>query len=493
MNNMDKLAKLQSERALLENSCKASDGKNSARERLKLLFDEGSFVEINAFVTGDIPGQGVVSGYGSVNDRLVYAYSQDYSSLGGAMGTENAKKISYTLELASKMGAPVVAVLDSKGAVISEGIDALLSIGKIFAKNVENSGLIPQISVVLGDCAGGSVYTPSISDFVFMSEKNSKMYINSPSVISGVNEENCTLDDVGSAAACAKNGTADFVFETEEECFENVKTLLSYLPSNNLEGTPVEIPTDDINRISGNIYNYIPDNGEGFDIKNIIKEVADNSTFFETASEYAGSIVTGFIRLNGMSVGVVANNSAINSGELSIESSRKASKFIDFCDSFSIPVLTFLDCGGFAVSKCQEKRGLSDAVARLLASYESASVPKVSVIVRKAYGSAYLTMSSADIVFAYPTAEISIMPPEGAANIMYSEEISNSSDPVSCRKQKIEEYKNNVSAPYYAAKKGYVDDIIEADSTRPRVINAFEMLSAKRVVSVAKKHINMPL
>ena len=497
MNNMDKLAKLQSERTALENACTASDGKNSARERLKLLFDEGSFVEINAFVTGDIPAQGVVSGYGSVNDRLVYAYSQDYSSLGGAMGIENAKKISYTLELASKMGAPVVAILDSKGAVISEGIDALASIGEIFAKNTENSGLIPQIAVVLGDCAGGSVYTPSISDFVFMSEKNSNMYLNSPSVISGVSGEECTSEDVGSAAACAENGTADFVFETEEECILNVKTLLSYLPSNNLEGTPVELPTDDINRVSENIYNFIPDNDESFDIKNIIKEIADNSVFFETASKYAGSMVTGFIRLNGMSVGVVANNSAAHDGALCINAAKKASKFIDFCDSFNIPVLTFVDCGGFAVSKCQEKRGLADAAARLLASYQSASVAKVTVIVRKAYGSAYLAMGSkvcgADIVFAYPTAEISIMAPEGAANIMYSEEIANSSDPVSCRKQKIEEYKDNISAPYYAAKKGYIDDIIEADSTRPRVISALEMLSAKRVVSVAKKHINMPL
>ena len=497
MNNMDKLAELQSVRTSLEAACKNSDGKNSARERLKLLFDEGSFVEINAFVTGETPAEGVVSGYGTVNDRLVYAYSQDYSSLGGAMGKTNAKKISYTLDLAAKMGAPVVSVLDSKGAKISEGIDALTSIGEIFAKNTELSGLVPQIAVVLGNCAGGAVYTPSISDFVFMSDKNANMYMNSPSVITGVSGEECTAEEVGSAAACSKNGSADFVYSTEEECFKNVKILLSYLPSNNLEGTPVEIPSDDINRISENIYSMIPDNGADFDMKNIIREVADNTVLFETSSEYAKNMTTGFIRLNGITVGVVANNSADHSGVLCISAAKKAAKFINFCDSFNIPVLTFVDCGGFAVSKCQENRGISDAASALLATYASVTVPKITVVVRKAYGSAYLAMGSkvcgADMVFAYPTAEISIMAPDGAANIMYSEEIAASADPVSCRNEKIAEYRDKVAAPYTAAKNGYIDDIIEPDSTRPRLISALEMLSTKRVASVAKKHINMPL
>lgn len=497
MNNMDKLVELQSRRASIEVACESANGKNSARERIKLLFDEGSFVEINAFVTGDAAAEGVVSGYGTVNDRLVYAYSQDYSSIGGALGGANAKKITYTLDLAAKMGAPVVSILDSKGARIAEGIDALASIGEIYAKNTELSGLVPQISIVLGDCAGGAVYTPSISDFVFMSEKNSNMYINSPSVISGVTGEVCTSDDVGSAKACAENGSADFVCATEEECFENVKKLLDYLPSNNLEGTPVEIPTDDINRISENIINMIPDNGEGFDIKNIIKEVVDNGDFFEAASEYSKNMVVGFAKLNGMTVGVVANNSTEHNGDICISSAKKASKFINFCDSFNIPVVTFVDCGGFSACKCQENNGLADAAATLLATYASVTVPKVTVVVRKAYGSAYLAMGSkvcgADMVFAYPTAEIAIMAPEGAANIMYSEEISASDDPVAYRTQKIDEYRNIVAAPYTAASKGYIDDVIEPDSTRPRLISALEMLSAKRVNSVAKKHINMPL
>lgn len=497
MNNMDKLAELQSKRASIEVACKSSNDKNSARERIKLLFDEGSFVEINAFVTGVDAAEGVVSGYGTVNDRLVYAYSQDYSSTGGALGGANAKKITYTLDMAAKMGAPVVSILDSKGAKIAEGIEALAAIGEIYAKNTELSGLVPQISVVLGDCAGGAVYTPSISDFVFMSEKNANMYINSPSVISGNSGEECTADEVGSAKACSKNGSADFVCATEEECFANVKRLLDYLPSNNLEGTPVEIPTDDINRISENIINMIPENGEGFDIKNIIKEVADNADLYEVSAEYAKSIVTGFVKLNGMTVGVVANNSENYNGDLCIKAAKKAAKFINFCDSFNIPVVTFVDCGGFVACKCQENNGLSDAAATLLATYASVTVPKVTVVVRKAYGSAYLAMGSkvcgADMVFAYPTAEISITSPEVAANIMYSEEIAASADPIACRTQKIDEYKNIVAAPYTAASKGYIDDVIEPDSTRPRLISALEMLSAKRVNSIAKKHINMPL
>ncbi len=497
MNNMDKLAELQSRRASIEAACESANGKNSARDRIKLLFDEGSFVEINAFVTGDAAAEGVVSGYGTVNDRLVYAYSQDYSAIGGALGGANAKKITYTLDLAAKMGAPVVSILDSKGARINEGIDALAAIGEIYAKNTELSGLVPQISVVLGDCVGGALYTPSISDFVFMSEKNSSMYINNPTVITSASGEACTMDEVGSAKACAKNGTADFVCATEEECFENVKKLLNFLPSNNLEGTPVEIPADDINRISENIINMIPDNGEGFDIKNIIKEVVDNAELYEVAEEYSKNMVVGFVKLNGMTVGVVANNSSEYNGDICIAAARKASKFINFCDSFNIPVVTFVDCGGFAACKCQENNGLADASATLLATYASVSIPKVTVIVRKAYGSAYLAMGSkvcgADVVFAFPTAEIAIMAPEGAATIMYNDEIAASSDPVTYRAQKIDEYRNIVAAPYTAASKGYIDDVIEPDSTRPRLISALEMLSAKRVNSVAKKHVNMPL
>ncbi len=497
MNNMDKLAELQSRRKNIEVACKSNNDKNSARERIKLLFDEGSFVEINAFVTGEDAAEGVISGYGTVNDCLVYAYSQDYSATGGALGGANAKKITYTLDMASKMGAPVVSILDSKGAKIAEGIDALAAIGEIYAKNTELSGLVPQIAVVLGDCAGGAVFTPSISDFVFMSEKNTNMYMNSPSVIAGNCDDGCTAEEVGSAKACAKNGSADFVFATEEECFTEVKKLLDYLPSNNLDGAPFEVPTDDINRISENIINMIPDNGEGFDIKNIIKEVADGAVFYEIAAEYAESIVTGFIKLNGVTVGVVANNSKKHNGELCIKAAKKASKFINFCDSFNISVVTFVDCGGFVASKCQENNGLSDAASTLLATYSNATVPKVTVIVRKAYGSAYLAMGSkvcgADMVFAYPTAEIAITSPEVAANIMYNDEIASSSDPVACRAQKIDEYRNVVAAPYTAASKGYIDDVIEPDSTRPRLISALEMLYAKRVKSVAKKHINMPL
>lgn len=495
MNNMDKLAVLQSERAAVEAAAKSENGKKSARERLKLLFDEGTFVEINAFVTGEASAEGVVCGYGSVNDRLVYAYSQDYSSFGGAMGKVNAKKIVNILELAGKTGAPVVSVLDSNGAYISEGIEALAAFGEIFAANTKLSGLIPQISVVLGNCAGGAVFTPSMSDFVIMSE-NAKMYMQSPAVISGVSGQDCTEEEVGGAKACGKSGSADFVCKTEEECFALAAKIIEYLPSNNLEGTPFVVPSDDINRISENIYSYIPENGESFDIRNIIKEVVDNAEFTEVSADCAQNVTVGFARLNGVSVGIVANNSAFNDGALCISAARKASKFISVCDSFNIPIVTFVDCGGFAVSKCQENNGLSDAAASLVSSYTAATVAKITVVVRKAYGSAYLAMGSktcgADVVFAYPTAEISITSPEVAANILYAEEIKNSSDPVSARSEMIAKYRDEVAAPYAAANKGYVDDIIEPDSTRPRIISALEMLAGKRVESVAKKHINMP-
>jgi len=497
MNNMDKLANLQSKRDAIESACGTKDGKKSARERIKMLFDEGSFVEVNAFVTGDAAAEGVISGYGTVNERLVYAYAQDYSTVGGALGTKSAKKIENILDMALKMGAPVVSILDSAGARINEGVDALASIGKIFAKNTELSGLVPQISVVLGDCAGGAVFTPSISDFVVMNDKNANMYVNSPAVVSGVTGKTFTADEIGGAKACAKNGSADFVCSSEDDCFAKVKELLAYLPSNNLEGTSVEISNDEINRVSENIINYIPENGDVFDIRNIIKDVADNVTFLEVASEYADNMVVGFIRLNGATVGVVANNSNSNNGELCIQSAKKASKFINFCDSFSIPVVTFVDCGGFAVCDCQENFGLADSASTLLASYAKATVPKVTVVVRKAYGSTYLAMGSkvcgADIVFAYPTAEISIMAPEGAANIMYNDVISASSNPVECRKEMIQKYKDEDAAPYEAASKGYIDDVIEPDSTRPRLISALEMLWTKRVPTVSKKHVNMPL
>ena len=489
MSNLEKLAALQEKRTAIERACKSSGDKKSARERLALLFDEGSFVEINAFVTGDAAAEGVVSGYGTVAERLVYAYAQDYSAIGGALGGANAEKIRTTLEMAGKMGVPVVSIIDSKGARIGEGVDALHAIGQIFAENAALSGVVPQISVVLGTCAGGAVYTPALSDFVVMAEGDASYYMNGPAVVAGATGQAVDAETFGKAEACGRDGSADIVCASEEACFEQVKALLALLPSNNLEGTPLVIPQDDINRVSAVLNSIVPEDGAAIDVMTLIAEIADGGQLFEVGAAYAPGVKTALIRLNGSTVGVVANAEA----ELTSAAAKKAAKFVRFCDSFNLPLVTLVDAAGFAA----EDLHTPDAAAALLYSYANATVPKVTLVVRKAYGSAYLAMCSkttgADIVLAYPTAEIAIMPAEGAANILYSEEIAAAADPVAARKAKIEEFRDVTAAPYTAAGRGYVDDIIEPDSTRPRIISALEMLATKRVAAIGKKHGNLPL
>lgn len=484
-------------------------GKKTARERLAMLFDEGSFVEIDAFVTHrcsefgmadtDAPGEGVVTGYGTVDGRLVYAYSQDFTVIGGSLGEMHAAKICKVMDMAVKMGAPIIGINDSGGARIQEGIDALKGFGDIFYRNTLASGVIPQISIILGPCAGGAVYSPAICDFIFMVDKTSQMFITGPSVVKAVTGEDISFEELGGAQTHAsKSGVASVRCSSEEECFAQVKELLSYLPSNNLEGAPVYECGDDLNRISETLTNIVPDSARAaYDMKNVIAEVVDGGEYVEVFSEFATNIITCFARMNGATVGIIANQPKIMSGSLDCNSSDKGARFVRFCDSFNIPIITFTDVPGYLPGTEQEHNGVIRHGAKLLYAFSEATVPKINVIVRKAYGGAYIAMNSkhlgADMVYAWPTAEIAVMGPDGAANIIFKKDIANSTDPITTRAEKIEEYTEKFANPYVAAARGYVDDVIEPDSTRPRIISALEMLMSKRETRPAKKHGNIPL
>lgn len=477
-------------------------GKKTARERMAMLFDEGNFHEIDAFVTQrfdnadglkDVPAEGVVIGYGTVEGRPVYAYAQDYTVLNGSVGEMHAAKICKIMDMALKMGAPIVSILDSDGARIKEGLDALKGYGEIFKKSANASGVVPQIAIILGQCAGGASFAPAMADFTFMVDGISHMYVNGPSVVKGGANEDITADSLGGAEAhSSKSGVASFRAANEEECFAQVKNLLSYLPSNNLEGAPVYDATDDLNRASAAL-NEIGEGG-AYAMKNVIAEIADGGAFLEAHAEYAQNMITGFARLDGIGVGIVANK---ENSELDSAASEKAARFIRFCDCFGIPVVTLTDVAGYVVSKDEEYNGLVRRGAKLLYALAEASVPKINVIVNKAYGSAYVAMNSkhigADMVFAWPNAEISVMGAEGAANIVFDDEIAASANPVATRNEKIAEYKEKCASPYMAAARGYVDDVIEPALTRPRLIFALEMLLSKREEKLAKKHGNIPM
>ncbi|MGE4282912.1 MAG: acyl-CoA carboxylase subunit beta [Clostridia bacterium] len=516
MSTMDKLNDLQYRRSIIEQGGGADkvkkqqeSGKLTARERINLLMDEGSFIEIDAFVkhrstefdmpTTEAPGEGVVTGYGTVDGRLVYAYAQDFTVIGGSLGEMHAKKITKVMDMAMKMGAPIIGINDSGGARIQEGIDALSGFGEIFYRNTIASGVIPQISVIMGPCAGGAVYSPAITDFVFMVDKTSQMFITGPQVIKAVTGEDVSSEELGGAMAHnSKSGVAHFVSANEQECINQIKLLLSYLPSNNLSDAPVYDTSDDLNRISEQLSSIVPDDSnKAYDIKEVIAEVVDNGEFLEVQPHFAMNIVVGFGRMNGATVGIIANQPKVMAGVLDVNSSDKAARFIRFCDSFNIPILTFTDVPGYLPGVAQEHSGIIRHGAKLLYAYCEATVPKINVIVRKAYGGAYIAMSSkhvgADMVFAWPTAEIAVMGPEGAANIIFRKEISEAADPVATRTEKIEEYRTKLSNPYIAAARGYVDDVIEPDSTRPRIISALEMLASKRENRPAKKHGNIPV
>jgi len=484
-------------------------GKKTARERLAALLDEGSFVEVDAFVETrsidfdmqkkKIPGDGVVTGYGTIDGRLVFVAAQDFTVIGGSLGEMHAKKITKVMDMAMKMGAPFISINDSGGARIEEGIDALGGFGDIFLRNTLASGVIPQISVIMGPCAGGAVYSPAITDFIFMVDKTSHMFITGPSVIKAVTGEDVTFDELGGAKAHNSiSGVAHFECPDEDSCFEQIRKLLSYLPDNNLSDPELIISEDDFNRLEPDLNSIIPDDAnKPYDMLEIIRKVVDDGDFFEIQAGFARNIIIGFARFGGKTAGIVANQPKVNAGVLDVDASDKAARFVRFCDAFNIPLVTFTDVPGYLPGVKQEHSGIIRHGAKLLYAFSEATVPKVNVIVRKAYGGAYIAMNSkhlgCDMVFAWPTAEIAVMGPEGAANIIFRKEIAQAADPVEFRKQKIEEYRDKLANPYIAAARGYVDDVIEPATTRQRIISALDMLAGKRETRPSKKHGNIPL
>ncbi len=486
-----------------------NSGKLTARERIEKLVDPGSFVEIDGFVTHrctdfdmdkeTTPADGVITGYATIDSRPIYLYSQDFTVKGGSLGEMHAKKITKIMDMAMKMGCPIISINDSGGARIQEGIDSLSGYGDIFFRNTMASGVIPQISVILGPCAGGAVYSPALTDFIFMVDNISKMFITGPQVVQAATGEKVTDEELGGAHAHSqKSGVAHFKYSTEEECFSGIRTLLSYLPQNNLEDSLSIENNDDLNRLEPVLNSIIPDNSnKSYDVKEIIRLIVDNGEFLEIQSLFAQNIVIGFARLNGKSIGVIANQPKVKAGALDIDASDKAARFIRFCDCFNIPIITLTDVPAFLPGVDQEHNGIIRHGAKLLFAYSEATVPKVNIILRKAYGGAYIAMSSkhlgTDLVYAWPTAEIAVMGPEGAANIIFRKEIEQSEDPVTKRQEKIQEYREQFSNPYVAAARGYIDDIIEPEATRPRLISALEMLQSKRETRPPRKHSNIPL
>jgi methylmalonyl-CoA decarboxylase alpha subunit len=484
-------------------------GKLTARERINLLFDEGTFVELDAFVKHrctnfgmekvNAPAEGVVTGYGQVNGRVVYAFSQDFTVVGGSLGEMHASKICKVLEYAVKVGAPVVGLNDSGGARIQEAVDALSGYGKIFFRNTIASGVIPQITAIMGPCAGGAVYSPALNDFIFMVDKTSQMFITGPQVIKTVTGEEVTAEALGGAMTHnATSGVAQFYEQNDEACISEIRRLLSFLPSNNTETAPVFGTEDDMNRIIEEFNNIIPDNpNKPYDVKDIIHALADEGDFMEYQEHFAKNIVTGFIRLNGQSVGVVANQPKFLAGCLDINASDKAARFVRTCDCYNVPLLNLVDVPGFLPGTSQEYGGIIRHGAKMLYAYSEATVPKVTLILRKAYGGSYLAMCckelGADIVLAWPTAQIAVMGASGAAEIIFRKEIKGADDPVAERQRLIDNYEAEFSTPYKAAERGFVDDVIEPSASRARLIDAFNMLSSKRENRPGKKHGNIPL
>lgn len=485
------------------------NGKLTARERILKLLDKNSFVEIDAFVEHrcvnfgmekkTAPGEGVVAGYGTIDGRLVYIYAQDFTVIGGSLGEMHAAKIVKAQEMALRVGAPIIGINDSGGARIQEGVDALSGYGKIFFNNTIASGVIPQISVILGPCAGGAVYSPALTDFIFMVQNISKMFITGPEVIKAVTGEVVSGEKLGGAMTHNSiSGVAHFMNDSEEECISHIRHLLSFLPQNNMETVPAVEVIDDLNRIDEALNDIIPDNpNKAYDMKEVIYTLSDNKEFLEYQPLYAMNMITGFMRINGKSIGVIASQPKVLAGCLDINASDKAARFIRTCDAYNIPILTLMDVPGFLPGTHQEYGGIIRHGAKMLYAYSEATVPKVTVITRKAYGGSYIAMCNkelgADVVLAWPTAEIAVMGPDGAANIIFKKEIEAAEDKNEKRKEKIEEYRNTVANPYTAAARGYVDAVIEPAETRKRIISSFDMLTGKRVLRPEKKHGNIPL
>jgi methylmalonyl-CoA decarboxylase alpha subunit len=486
-----------------------ASGKLTARERILSLLDEGSFVELDAFVehrctnfgmeTTEAPGEGVVTGYGTIDDRLIYIFAQDFTVIGGSLGEMHAKKICKVLDLAIKMGAPVIGINDSGGARIQEAVDALSGYGQIFYRNTLASGVIPQISVIMGPCAGGAVYSPALTDFIFMVDKTSNMFITGPAVIKSVTGEDVTTEALGGAMTHnSTSGVAHFIASNEDECIASIRKLVGFLPLNNLDTTPVMPTDDDVNRICDELDTIMPESpNKAYDMKEVIASVVDDNDFFEVQPYYAQNMITGFARIGGQSVGILANQPRVMAGCLDINASDKGSRFISICDSYNIPLLTFVDVPGFLPGTNQEYGGIIRHGAKMLYAYSEATVPKITVVLRKAYGGAYIAMCAkdlgADMVLAWPMAEIAVMGPDGAANIIFKKEIESSDQPAETRKAIIEDYKEKFANPYQAAARGFVDDIIKPSETRQKVASALFMLGSKRENHPAKKHGNFPV
>jgi len=484
-------------------------GRLTARERIDLLLDKGSFREIDAFVehrTTDfgidkikIPGDSVITGWGTINNQLVYVFSQDFTVFGGSLGEVHAEKVVKVMDMARKNGAPIIGINDSGGARIQEGVVSLGGYADIFLRNTLCSGVIPQISVIMGPCAGGAVYSPAITDFIFMVRGSSFMFITGPEVVKTVTHEEVTFEELGGADVHAeKSGVCHIAADTEANTLFLVRQLLSYLPQNNMEDPPFKPTEDSPLRREPALDTIIPDDpSKPYDIKEVICLLVDEGEFFEIQEKFARNIVVGFARLGGHSVGIVANQPAFLAGVLDIDSSEKAGRFVRFCDSFNIPLLTFVDVPGFLPGVDQEHSGIIRSGAKLLYAFSEATVPKITLITRKAYGGAYDVMSSkhirGDINLAWPSAEIAVMGPGGAVNIIFRKELSKAKNPEKKRAELVKEYREKFANPYIAASRGYIDDVIEPSTTRARLINGLEMLNNKRDQNPGKKHGNIPL
>ncbi|OGK85056.1 MAG: methylmalonyl-CoA carboxyltransferase [Candidatus Rokubacteria bacterium GWA2_70_23] len=484
-------------------------GKKTARERLELLLDKGSFAEMDKLVVHQsrdfgmdaqrFPGDGVVVGSGRIHGRPVYVFAQDFTVFGGSLSEAYARKICKIMDLAMKTGVPVIGLNDSGGARIQEGVVSLAGYADIFLRNTLASGVIPQISAIMGPCAGGAVYSPAITDFVFMVKRSSYMFVTGPDVIKAVTHEEVSFEELGGASTHGgTSGVAHFAAESEDECLALIRELMTFLPQNNLEDPPVRQALDPPDRIDEELQSAVPEQpNKPYNIKDIVRPVLDDRYFFEVQADYAPNIVIGFGRLNGRPVGVVANQPAHLAGCLDISASLKAARFVRFCDCFNIPIVTFVDVPGFLPGTAQEYGGIIKHGAKLLYAYCEATVPKLTVITRKAYGGAYDVMSSkhirGDANFAYPTAEIAVMGPDGAVNILYKREMDAAKDPAALKEEKTREYREKFANPYVAAERGYVDEVIEPKDTRRKLIQALEVLHTKRDQNPPKKHGNIPL
>ncbi len=484
-------------------------GKKTARERIEILLDKGSFIETDMFVTHRATGlgmekshpltDGVVTGWGKIDGRIVYVFAQDFTVMGGSLGESHGRKIAKLMDLAYQNGAPIIGLNDSGGARIQEGVDSLAAYGEIFYRNTRASGVIPQISVILGPCAGGAVYSPGITDFVFMTEANAYMFITGPEVIKAVTHEEVDFDTLGSASVHhGKSGVAHFSAPDEDSLLAQVRYLLSFLPSNNLTPPPYVPSSDDPYRLVTELSKIVPaDPEQAYDVRLVIEALLDDGEFLEVQPEYARNLVVGFGRLDGHVVGVVANQPDFLAGVLDINASDKGARFIRFCDAFHIPLVTLVDTPGFLPGTEQEHNGIIRHGAKMIYAYAEATVPKVTIILRKAYGGAYIVMSSkhlrADLNFAWPNAEIAVMGPEGAVSIVFRREIEAAADPKAARAEKTRLYREELANPYIAASRGYLDDVIQPAESRARLIAALESLREKRQPTPQRKHGNIPL